>query len=132
MAHCWDMRKRGREAWAKWRGLVSEQGGSGQSVAAFCRERGICAPQFFAWKRLSQAASEPFVEVRVVGAQEPAHSRAIEIRPGGGHVWQKLVSTRAWPGPFQHPRETAGRPPQRSVGAFSGFTWYELNLLALT
>jgi len=84
------MRKRGREAWAKWRGLISEQGRSGQSVAAFCRERGLCAPQFFAWKkRLRQAPAGQFVEVQLVGTQEPvpvaaAHSRAIEIRLGSG------------------------------------------------
>lgn len=36
--------------------MVSEHAGSGQSVAAFCRERGVSVPQFFAWKkRLSQA-----------------------------------------------------------------------------
>lgn len=91
MAHCGDMRKRGREAWAKWRGLVSEQKGSGQSVAAFCRERGICAPQFFAWKkRLNQAGTEQFVAVRVVETGEPPHPLAvrrpaIEIRLSGGH-----------------------------------------------
>jgi hypothetical protein len=90
MAHCGDMRKRGREAWAKWRGLVSEQKRSGQSVAAFCRERGLCAPHFFAWKkRLSPATAEPFVEVRVAGAGQAgqptaAHSRAIEVRLGCG------------------------------------------------
>jgi hypothetical protein len=90
MAHCGDMRKRGREAWAKWRGLISEQGRSGQSVAAFCRERGLCAPHFFAWKkRLSQATAEPFVEVRVTGAGQAgqptaAHRRAIEVRLGNG------------------------------------------------
>lgn len=50
-AHSANMRKRGREAWAKWRALVSEQKRSGQSAAAFCRERGICAPQFFACKK---------------------------------------------------------------------------------
>jgi hypothetical protein len=84
------MRKRGCEALAKWRGLVSEQGRSGRSVAAFCRERGLCASYFFAWKkRLSQAATGQFVEVQVVGARAAtqltaAHSRAIEIRLGDG------------------------------------------------
>jgi transposase-like protein len=84
------MRKRGREAWAKWRRLVAEQKHSGQSVAAFCRERGVCAPQFFAWKkRLSQAGAEQFVAVQVVEAGEPSHpsavhSQAIEVRLGGG------------------------------------------------
>ena len=50
-----------------------EHAGSGLSVAAFCRERGLPASQFFAWKmRLSQAASKQFVEVRVARAEEPA------------------------------------------------------------
>ena len=90
IAHCGDMRQRGREALAKWRGLVSEQKGSGQSVAAFCRERGICAPQFFAWKkRLNQAGTGKFVAVQVVEAGEPSHSAAahrpaIEVRLGCG------------------------------------------------
>jgi len=54
-------------------------------VAAFCRERGLCAPYFFAWKkRLSQAAGEKFVAVHVVEAGEPAASRAIEVRLCGG------------------------------------------------
>lgn len=83
------MRKRGREAWAKWRGLVAEQKRSGQSVAAFCRERHICAPYFFAWKkRLSQAQQQPFVAVQVVEAgeppQPPAVGQPIELRLGGG------------------------------------------------
>ncbi len=83
------MGKRGCEAWAKWRALVSEQGRSGQSVAAFCRERGLCAPHFFAWKkRLSQAATEPFVAVQVARAVEPEPASApagpaIEIRVSG-------------------------------------------------
>jgi transposase-like protein len=84
------MRKRESEAWTKWRGLVSEQKRSGQSVAAFCGERGISAPQLFAWrKRLNQAGMEQFVAVQVVGAGGPpqspaATSRAIEIRLGDG------------------------------------------------
>jgi hypothetical protein len=59
-------------------------------VAAFCRERGLCAPHFFAWKkRLRQATTGQFVEVRVVEAGGPSQppavlSRAIEIRLGGG------------------------------------------------
>jgi hypothetical protein len=81
------MRTRGPEAWAKWRGVVAEQQQSGQSAAAFCRERGICAPQFYAWKkRLNQAARDQFLAVRVAGGGEaaPAAGRTIEIRLGGG------------------------------------------------
>jgi hypothetical protein len=80
------MEKRGREALSKWRGLVAEQQRSGQSVAAFCRERGVCAPSFFAWKkRLEQSAAERFVAVQIVGDGEPASHRAIEVRLCGGH-----------------------------------------------
>ena len=87
------MREDRREAWAKWRGLVSEQAGSGQSVAAFCRQRGLPASQFFAWKkRLSRAATGQFVEVQVARTEEPAqlkaaHGQAIEIRLGGRCVF---------------------------------------------
>jgi transposase-like protein len=78
------MRKREREAWAKWRKLVAEQGRSGESVAAFCRQRGLCAPHFFAWKKkLSQGGRGQFVEVRVVEAKA-AQGRALEVRLGGG------------------------------------------------
>jgi hypothetical protein len=49
-------RERSRQVWGKWRKLVSEQGRSGQSVAAFCRERGLCAPQFYAWKKRRREA----------------------------------------------------------------------------
>lgn len=85
------MRKRGADLWAKWRGLVSEQLASGQSVAAFCHERGMTSSQLFAWKkRLREAESAKFVEV-AVAPQEPYHPgttsercRAIEIRLVGG------------------------------------------------
>jgi hypothetical protein len=59
-------------------------------VAAFCRERGVSAPQFFAWKkRLSRDGAEQFVAVQVVEAGEPSHppavpSRAPVIRLCGG------------------------------------------------
>ena len=68
-------RERSRQVWGKWRKLVSEQGRSGQSVAAFCRERGLCAPYFFAWKKrlreadagqeVLRAPLTKFVEVQV-------------------------------------------------------------------
>ncbi len=82
------MRRRGTEAWGKWRGLVAEQGQSGRSVAAFCRERGLRASQFFAWKkRLRNDGAAQFVEVRP--AVEPvrlstACNHAIEVRLAGG------------------------------------------------
>ncbi len=60
------MRERWREMAVKWQGLIAEQSGSGKTIAAFCRDRGLTTSQFFAWKkRLRQAAAEQFVEVQV-------------------------------------------------------------------
>ena len=82
------MRGRRLETCAKWEALVAEQAGSGLSVAAFCRERGVPASQLFAWKRrLRPAAVESFVEVQVVGSgarRETAGNCAIEIRLESG------------------------------------------------
>jgi hypothetical protein len=83
------MRERSDEMSAKWRALISEQSRCGQTVAAFCRERGIREWQFFAWKkRLKQAGAKQFVEVQVVGRPSvptcSASGPAIEIRLEGG------------------------------------------------
>jgi transposase-like protein len=82
------MRVRRSEVWAKWEEIVAEQAGSGQSVAAFCRERGLGAAQLYVWKRrLRPSAAESFVELRLVGSgaqPAPARSGAIEIRLEGG------------------------------------------------
>lgn len=82
------MRERGGELWAKWRGLVSEQQASGQSVSAFCHARGMTSSQLFSWKkRLREAEKAKFVEVRVAADKEPhepettaKRGRTIEIR----------------------------------------------------
>ena len=78
------------ESTAKWRELISEQRQSGVSVAAFCKQRGLRAWQFYEWKKKVRE-SEPtqFTEVRVAGAGEPVRSEsepgnAIEIRLRAG------------------------------------------------
>ncbi len=74
------------EAKAKWRELVTEQSQSGQSVAAFCNQRGLRDWQFYEWKkRLREPAASEFVEVQVAAPAEPVRpagtrSNAIEIR----------------------------------------------------
>lgn len=85
------MRQRKAEAWTKWRALIAEQNQSGQSVAAFCSERGLRSGQFFAWKkRLREAEAAKFVAVEVMADAEMkrpasvAHSGAIEVRLGRG------------------------------------------------
>ena len=58
-------RARSQEGRGKWRRVVSEQGQSGQSVAAFCRERQLRPSHFYWWKKQLQASPAPkFVEVK--------------------------------------------------------------------
>lgn len=84
------MRQVRSELWGKWRELVSEQGQSGQTVKAFCHDRGLRDSLFYDWKkRLRESEVEKFVEVRVIGAEERAESsavagKAIEIRLNKG------------------------------------------------
>ena len=57
---------------ARWRALLAEQQASEQSVAAFCRERGLRDGPFYEWKkRLRPQETEPFVAVQIA-AGEPA------------------------------------------------------------
>jgi hypothetical protein len=77
---------------ARWRGLLTEQTESGQSIAGFCRERALPVWQFYEWRKRLRAQTESFVAVEVV-ASEPAPlpapltgmpSAPIEIRLRGG------------------------------------------------
>ena len=62
-------RERSKQARRKWQRLVSEQGRSGQTVAAFCRERQLCASHFFWWKkRLGASGAVKFLEVKLAAA----------------------------------------------------------------
>jgi transposase-like protein len=64
------MTEHGTGLWEKWRAIVSEQIASGQSVAAFCKERGVTSSQVFAWKkRLREAERAQFVEVQIKPAE---------------------------------------------------------------
>src|SRR5260370_41435996 len=110
------MRRGMTEAWMKWRGLVSEQSESGQSVAAFCEERGLRAWQFYEWKkRLRESEVAKFVEVQIASPAEPVRpaggrSSAIEIRlkegrslvvgpgVGAGHLRARLAGMEAGDG----------------------------------
>ena len=79
-------RKRNKNAWTKWRGLISEQLRSEKSVAAFCREQRLRASHFYWWKkRLRENTAARFVEVRVAEspANLPGDSR-IEVRLQNG------------------------------------------------
>jgi transposase-like protein len=84
------MRQLKAELLAKWRGLVLEQSQSGQTVNAFCRDRGLRDSLFYDWKkRLREGETVQFVEVKVKEPVEqrkpaPQHCSAIEIRLNKG------------------------------------------------
>jgi hypothetical protein len=79
------MMQRNKKAW-KRQELISEQPRSGQSVAAFCRERNLCAPQFYWWKkRLRENPAARFVEVQVTESATSAQGDSrIEVRLQNG------------------------------------------------
>jgi hypothetical protein len=86
------MEQQKEQQWTRWRGLLSEQRESGQSIARFCRDRGLPLWQFYEWKkRLRQPEGKPFVGVEVVTAEAEyaastaaVMSTAIEVRLRGG------------------------------------------------
>jgi hypothetical protein len=84
------MKELKEELWRKWRDLVSEQSQSGQTVRAFCHDRGFRDSLFYDWKkRIREGEATKFVEVKVKESSErrkpePEHHRAIEIRLNNG------------------------------------------------
>ncbi len=58
-----------RQRWTadQWRDVLEQQRQSGQSVPAFCAERGLKPSTFFAWRR------------RLVGAAESAGNGFVEL-----------------------------------------------------
>ena len=82
------MSKRSKKAWTKWRKLISEQARSGLDVTTFCRERALCMPYFFVWKkRLRESTATKFFEVQVA---EPAPSV-----PGDSRIEVRLQNGRS-------------------------------------
>ena len=80
-------RERSRQARRKWQKLISEQEQSGQSVAAFCRERELGASHFWWWKKRLRTPLTKFVElkltptVREKAGAEPASSEEVQAQP---------------------------------------------------
>lgn len=90
-------RLRGEAARRKWRELIAEQERSGETVAAFCRERRMCAPHFFWWKRRLREGDGPgFVEVKLAPAPELEvrlrGGRSLALRPGVDLAWVREVA----------------------------------------
>jgi uncharacterized protein (AIM24 family) len=70
---------------ARWQTLIDQQRSSGRSVGAFCRQQGVAACTFYAWRR--RLAKPTFVEVKA-GASErvTASSPLVLVLRGGVRV----------------------------------------------
>ena len=67
---------------ARWRALIAEQQASGQSVAAFCRERGLRDGPFYEWKkRLRPSEAEPFVAVQIAAVETTVMPLPLPVAP---------------------------------------------------
>ena len=85
--------KRRQTGEAYWRELIARQAQSGQSIAAFCRERRIANQTFYWWRwRLGQRRSGPradghaelgsFIELAALGQQRGAEAPRGQVDPG--------------------------------------------------
>lgn len=63
------MQQQHEEQRKQWRELFAAQKESGQSIVAFCRERGLREWQFHEWKKRLHPKTESFVAVEVVASQ---------------------------------------------------------------
>jgi transposase len=92
-------REAGKEKF--WRRVLREFAGSGQSVRAFCRQRQLSEPSFYAWRRTltrrdaamqaattaAPAAAPAFVPIRLLATTTDApaaDAAAIEVVLAGG------------------------------------------------
>jgi len=80
---------------AYWSQIIFEQQRSGQSIAEFCRRRGLAQPSFFVWRRRLGSGAETasgFVELKtstpealVVASARPLAELEL-LLPFGGRV----------------------------------------------
>ena len=75
------MGQRREEQQERWRELLTQQKTSGQSVAVFCRERGVREWQFYEWKKRLHPKRESFVAVEVVASQPTAATTPLTPNP---------------------------------------------------
>jgi hypothetical protein len=63
-----DQKPAREDAAARWRKVIEQQRESGLPVSAYCRERGVSAASFFAWRRrlVGAAGAAEFKPVKLV------------------------------------------------------------------
>jgi transposase-like protein len=67
-----------------WRDVIQQQAASGQSVSAFCAERGLTEQSLYSWrKRLSEQSPISFALV-TTGRSDPSPSAPLELELDSG------------------------------------------------
>ena len=80
-----------------WRKLIAEQKASGETIRAFCEERGIGCPAFYYWrKRLQKAQPVQFALLKTVASAPPlelilANGEQLRIWDGVNAATLRLV-----------------------------------------
>ena len=67
-----------------WQERIGEQKQSGQTIRAFCEERGLSAAQFYYWRQRLRPAARPVRFALVEGGSDGLCGRAIEIELSTG------------------------------------------------
>ena len=121
------MRQPKEEQRERWRGLLSEHKNSGQSVATFCRERGLGAWQFYEWKkRRRPATTEPFLAVELVaasiGSQPMRQSSSLQMRDNS-HDLNRFGIQEKDNGPIIVTGYSPLRNPSRSMAKTAHFLY---------
>jgi|SRR6185312_7257210 len=76
--------RKGEAARAYWRELIAEQAGSGQTVAEFCRTRGVPRTGLFAWRRKLEMERRPGAARAFVEVKLPPAAAVMTIELGNG------------------------------------------------
>ena len=68
-----------------WRGVISRQKTSKQSIAEFCRDEGISPASFYSWRRRLRSESTPHFVPLPIAASVPEACFKVRL-PGGVEV----------------------------------------------
>jgi hypothetical protein len=91
MAHGRPRDERKAQQWRRW---INEWQRSGLSVQAFCAQRGLARPSFYAWRRTLEqrvAATAAFVPVQVVADNQHDYPQPAGQQPGLAFPIARLV-----------------------------------------
>ncbi len=80
------MRAKQAERREQWRKRIKEQETTSQPIRAYCRERGLNEPMFYAWRQRLCAENKPvtFALIETTPALEASTPQSLELVLAGG------------------------------------------------